>query len=104
MPVHAAEVPEPVRFPKAMHVSPFLDLDLDHSFAFTPFGGDRVTVRMDDWRGDRSDLLEQQPVLSRALLAEGAGPSAESNPTITSTQSCAAASGISASTMMPLVP
>lgn len=52
MPVHGAEVPEPVRFPKALHVSPFLDLDLDHSFAFTPFGAEHVTIRMDDWRGD----------------------------------------------------
>lgn len=52
MPVGAAEVPDPVRFRKAMHVSPFLDLDLDHSFAFSPPGGEHLTIRMDDWRGD----------------------------------------------------
>ncbi|MCB1041023.1 MAG: DUF1365 domain-containing protein [Acidimicrobiales bacterium] len=56
MAVHATEVPDPVRFPKAMHVSPFLDMELDHSFAFTPFGAGRLTVRMDDWRGDRREF------------------------------------------------
>jgi DUF1365 family protein len=52
MAVGAEEVAEPVRFPKAMHVSPFMDLDLDHSLAFTPPGADEVTIRMDDWRGE----------------------------------------------------
>jgi DUF1365 family protein len=52
MAVDAHEVDEPVRFPKAMHVSPFLDLDLDHSFAFGRFGADHLEIRMDDWRGD----------------------------------------------------
>lgn len=77
MPVGAAEVPEPVRFAKAMHVSPFLDLDLDHSFAFTPFGGERVTVRMDDWRGDEREFAAtldlhrlplDRPTMGRMLL------------------------------------
>lgn len=52
MPVHAGEVVEPVRFPKALHVSPFMDLDLDHSLAFTRPGAPSWTIRMDDWRGD----------------------------------------------------
>lgn len=56
MAVGAAEVPEPVRFPKALHVSPFLDLDLDHSFAFSPFGAERMTIRMDDWRGEQREF------------------------------------------------
>ena len=52
MAVGAHEVPEPVRFPKAMHVSPFMDLDLDHSFAFTHPGDEHLRIRMDDWRDD----------------------------------------------------
>ena len=35
-----------------MHVSPFMDLDLDHSFAFTAPGQPHVRIRMDDFRGD----------------------------------------------------
>ncbi|WP_426571905.1 DUF1365 domain-containing protein [Aquihabitans sp. McL0605] len=56
VPVNAPELVEPVRFPKAMHVSPFLDLDLDHSLAFTRPGADHLTIRMDDWRGDHREL------------------------------------------------
>jgi DUF1365 family protein len=52
MPVHGPDVPEPVRFPKALHVSPFMDLDLDHSFAFTPPGAEHLSIRMDDWRDE----------------------------------------------------
>lgn len=42
----------PVRFPKALHVSPFMDLDLDHSLRFSGLGHDRTMIAMDDWRGD----------------------------------------------------
>ena len=52
LPVGAAELDQPVRFPKALHVSPFMDLDLDHSLAFTRPGAEDLTIRMDDWRGD----------------------------------------------------
>lgn len=52
IPVGATQLAQPVRFPKAMHVSPFMDMDLDHSLAFTPPGTSEVTIRMDDWRGD----------------------------------------------------
>jgi DUF1365 family protein len=43
---------EGVRFPKELHVSPFLDLDLEHHLSFGPVGGDELRIRMDDWRGD----------------------------------------------------
>lgn len=46
----ATELPA-TRFPKALHVSPFLDMDLDHSLASTAPGAPHLTVRMDDWRG-----------------------------------------------------
>ncbi len=52
LPIDAPSQPEAVRFPKALHVSPFLDLDLDHAISFTPPGADRVTITMDDWRDD----------------------------------------------------
>lgn len=52
MAVHADEVATPVRFPKALHVSPFLGLDLDHALSFTRPGDPTFTIRMDDWRGD----------------------------------------------------
>lgn len=40
------------RFAKALHVSPFLDMDLDHTLASTAPGAADLTVRMDDWRDD----------------------------------------------------
>ncbi|MGI8754971.1 MAG: DUF1365 domain-containing protein [Acidimicrobiales bacterium] len=51
MPVDAAEVVEPVRFAKQLHVSPFIDLGVDHSLTFTRPGAEHLTIRMDDWRG-----------------------------------------------------
>lgn len=51
IPVHDTELAEPVRFPKAIHVSPFLDLDLDHTLSFTAPGAQELSIRMDDWRG-----------------------------------------------------
>jgi len=67
LPVHARSVPEPVRFPKALHVSPFLDLDLDHSFALTPPGADRWTIRMDDWRGEEREFAATLDLRRRPL-------------------------------------
>lgn len=52
LPVHDVDLPDLVRFPKALHVSPFLDLDLEHSLSFTAPGADDVAIRMDDWRDD----------------------------------------------------
>lgn len=46
-----------IRFAKAMHVSPFMDLDLDHVLRFSPPGRDRFVVEMDDRRRDESDAL-----------------------------------------------
>jgi DUF1365 family protein len=46
-----------VRFAKELHVSPFMDLDLDHVLRFGPPGGDRLVVEMDDHRQDDTDQL-----------------------------------------------
>lgn len=48
---------EGVRFAKELHVSPFMDLDLDHVLRFGPPGGDHLVVEMDDRRRDASDEL-----------------------------------------------
>jgi len=52
LPVNATEATDPLRFPKAMHVSPFQPMDLDHAISFSPPGAEDMTIRMDDWRGD----------------------------------------------------
>lgn len=52
VPVGAPDLTEPVRFPKALHVSPFLDLDLEHSLSFTAPGAEDLVIHMDDWRHD----------------------------------------------------
>lgn len=76
VPVGADQLDQPVRFPKALHVSPFMDLDLDHSLAFTPPGADDVRIRMDDWRDDEHVFAAEldlhrlpldRPTMSRAL-------------------------------------
>ncbi len=76
LPVGAPEVDQPIRFPKAMHVSPFMDLDLDHSLAFTRPGAEGLTIRMDDWRGDEHVFAAEldlhrlpldRPTMGRAL-------------------------------------
>jgi DUF1365 family protein len=46
-----------IRFAKEMHVSPFMDLDLDHVLRFSPPGLDRLVVEMDDHRQDETDQL-----------------------------------------------
>ncbi len=46
-----------VRFAKAMHVSPFMDMELDHILRFSPPGAEHLTVEMDDRRQDDSDEL-----------------------------------------------
>jgi hypothetical protein len=72
LPVGATHLDQPLRFPKAMHVSPFMDMDLDHSLAFTPPGRDQWTIRMDDWRGDdhvfAADLDLHRLPLDRATM------------------------------------
>lgn len=76
IPVDAADLEQPARFPKAMHVSPFMDLDLDHALGFTEPGADAFTVRMDDWRGDEHVFAAEldlhrlpldRPTMGRAL-------------------------------------
>lgn len=52
LPVGARASHDAIRFPKQLHVSPFMDMDLDHAISFTPPGADSMTIRMDDWRGD----------------------------------------------------
>jgi DUF1365 family protein len=52
LPIGAPALDRPIRFAKALHVSPFMDLDLDHSLSFSRPGEDRFRIRMDDWRGD----------------------------------------------------
>lgn len=52
LPIDAPDHRLGTRFPKALHVSPFLDMDLDHAISFTAPGADDVTICMDDWRGD----------------------------------------------------
>jgi DUF1365 family protein len=53
MPVDGTEVVVPVRFRKELHVSPFMDMDLDHALSFTRPGEPTLTIRMDDWRDAR---------------------------------------------------
>lgn len=56
-----------LRFAKALHVSPFLDLDLDHVLRFSPPGAERLVVEMEDRRGD--DLVfSARAVLRRRPL------------------------------------
>jgi DUF1365 family protein len=52
VPDAGAVATEGLRFAKALHVSPFLPMDLDHVLRFTPPGAERLTVEMDDRRGD----------------------------------------------------
>lgn len=52
-----AAATEGVRFAKELHVSPFMDLDLDHVLRLTPPGAPTMTVEMDDRRRDDSDEL-----------------------------------------------
>lgn len=67
IPVDAPALATPRRFPKRLHVSPFMDLDLDHSLAFSAPGAPEMTIRMDDWRGDDKTFaatlrLDRQPL------------------------------------------
>jgi DUF1365 family protein len=52
LPIGAAEQREPLRFAKELHVSPFLDLELDHCLSFTRPGAPELRIRMDDRRGE----------------------------------------------------
>lgn len=52
VPVHGAATLQRTRVPKAMHVSPFMDMDLEHDFSFSAPGADHVRIDMDDWRAD----------------------------------------------------
>lgn len=51
LPVGAPDHHAGTRFAKALHVSPFLDMDLEHDLSFSAPGADDLTICMDDWRG-----------------------------------------------------
>ncbi len=51
---------EGVRFAKAMHVSPFMDMELDHVLRFSPPGAEHLTVEMDD-RAPRHRAVAESP-------------------------------------------
>lgn len=51
LPIGRQAAPDAIRFPKQLHVSPFMDMDLDHAISFTAPGAPSTTVHMDDWRG-----------------------------------------------------
>lgn len=55
------------RFRKAMHVSPFLPMDLEYRCRLTP-PGDRLTVHMEDLQEDRT-LLDATLVLERREIS-----------------------------------
>lgn len=59
-----------IRFAKELHVSPFMDLDLDHVLRFSPPGQERLVVEMDDHRRDDTDELvfSARMVLRRRAL------------------------------------
>lgn len=58
-----------IRFAKDLHVSPFMDLDLDHVLRFGPPGGDRLVVEMDDRRRrDAADEPDQLVFSARLVL------------------------------------
>ena len=59
-----------IRFAKDLHVSPFMDLALDHVLRFTPPGEDRLVVEMDDERRDEGSevVFSARMVLSRLPL------------------------------------
>jgi DUF1365 family protein len=59
-----------IRFAKELHVSPFMDLDLDHVLRFSPPGEDRLTVEMDDERRDETSqiVFSARMVLDRLPL------------------------------------
>ncbi len=59
-----------IRFAKELHVSPFMDLDLDHVLRFGPPGADRLVVEMDDERQDDGSevVFSARMVLQRRAL------------------------------------
>jgi DUF1365 family protein len=73
---YALEAPPPavaentgIRFAKQLHVSPFMDLDLDHVLRFSPPGADRLVVEMDDrTRDDDRLVFSARMVLERRAL------------------------------------
>lgn len=58
-----------IRFAKVLHVSPFMDMDLDHVLRFGPPGDDTLLVEMDDVHRDdtHSDDPGRDPVFEATL-------------------------------------
>lgn len=88
VPVQNAPTLQRTRVAKAMHVSPFMDMDLEHDFSFTAPGADHVRLDMDDWRGEdkvfaarlsidrrpldrsnMSDILRRHPLPAQSVSA-----------------------------------
>lgn len=57
VPGPATTATDGVRFAKELHVSPFMDMDLDHIVRFGPPGHQRLTVSMDDHRQGSDELV-----------------------------------------------
>ena len=80
MPVNAAQVDEPVRFAKELHVSPFMDMELEHALAFTRPGEPEMTIRMDDWRGDDREFIGTLKLHRRSLDRRTMGAALRQHP------------------------
>ena len=55
------------RVAKALHVSPFMDMDLEHELSFSRPGAPTMTIGMDDWRDDRKVFAATLRVERRPL-------------------------------------
>jgi DUF1365 family protein len=62
----------PFRFPKAMHVSPFLPMDMEYHWHLN-LPGERLTVHMDDRRG-AENILDATLVLAAGRSTAAAWP------------------------------
>jgi DUF1365 family protein len=80
LPVHDIALTEPRRFAKELHVSPFMDLDLDHSLTFGRPGGDHLTVGMDDWRGNERTFAATLRLARRPLDRASMGSALRRHP------------------------
>ena len=70
------------RFAKAMHVSPFLPMDVDYELRYT-MPGERLVVRLDVVRGDERLLRATLSLRRRGLDRRGLGRLVWANPALT---------------------